>query len=163
MLKHIPKLLGSKATTLPTKLVRSKKKMAIQQNHINLGQESCIPLQVKVSCLPFNTIMYSQNYFRSLPNQFIDQVSLDFVLHERTSRLSYWLHCFESLSQAKSSQFKTTWAKWRHASLSPILHCFDVVELHIAVLNAVLYDNLELHICHNSFEQTIETTQKSNA
>ena len=39
----------SKATTLPTKLGGSEKKMAAQQNQIILGKEYCIPLQGMVN------------------------------------------------------------------------------------------------------------------
>ena len=45
MLKDTPKYLMSKATTLPTKSGGSKKKMAAQQNQINLEKVYCNPLQ----------------------------------------------------------------------------------------------------------------------
>ena len=53
MLKHTPKYQVSQATTLPTILGGSKKKMAAQQNQINLGKENLIPLQEMGSCLHF--------------------------------------------------------------------------------------------------------------
>ena len=53
MLKQTLKYQVSQATTVPTILGGSKKKMAAQQNQINLGKENLILLQAMVSCLPF--------------------------------------------------------------------------------------------------------------
>ena len=70
MLKHTPKLLVSKASTLPTKLGGSKKRWLLNQYQINLGKENYY-IARDAELIPF--LYYSQGYLRLLPNQLMEQ------------------------------------------------------------------------------------------